>query len=453
MATGHRPVLLEEAVTALQVGDGAVVVDATFGGGGHTRRVLAELGPGGAVIGVDRDPEAAARAEDLRSDGRFSFVAGPFDEALGEMSGRGERVDAVLFDLGLSSFQIDDPGRGFSYVAEGPLDMRMDPGRGVSAAEYLNGVEVADLIVTLVQYGDVPRGEARRVAREILRRRPLSTTTALHDAVRAAVGWKERGGNPAKRIFQAVRVRVNDELGSVRRALEATERLLVPGGRLVPYVPLRGGPAGETFHLRAGGPLRLPPGPARLRLRGEPDLPSRRGAQAIRGGDAGEPAQRLREVALGDQDRGTRGGRLMAAPHRWYRSTLPTEPAWPAWEGSPGRRPAGAPRKRQGRNRRFAVLVVVPVLLMLGSVYLHTVSSGLEARTDGLQHELDATRALGERLEVEVAKLSAADRVRPFAREELGMTDAGSAELEVFKGGEREDGTTDAGAKRGGGQR
>jgi 16S rRNA (cytosine1402-N4)-methyltransferase len=233
MATGHRPVLIEESVSTLQVGGDAVVVDATFGGGGHTRRVLAELGPGGRVIGVDRDPEAAARAEDLRSDARFSFVAGPFDEVLWEMVERGERADAVLFDLGLSSYQIDDPGRGFSYVAEGPLDMRMDPGSGVSAAEYLNGVEVADLIGTLVQYGDVPRGEARRVAREIVRRRPLSTTTELHDAVRAAVGWKERGGNPAKRIFQAVRVRVNDELGGVRRALEATEHLLVPGGRLV----------------------------------------------------------------------------------------------------------------------------------------------------------------------------------------------------------------------------
>ena len=233
MATGHRPVLLEEAVSALRVRDDAVVVDATFGGGGHTRRILEEMGPGGRVIGVDRDPQAAGRARDLFSDGRFSFVAGAFDEALWEMVERGERADALLFDLGLSSFQIDDPGRGFSYVAEGPLDMRMDPGSGISAAEYLNGVEVADLIGTLVQYGDVPRGEARRVAREVVRRRPLSTTTELHDAVRAAVGWKERGGNPAKRIFQAVRVRVNDELETVRRALEATERLLVPGGRLV----------------------------------------------------------------------------------------------------------------------------------------------------------------------------------------------------------------------------
>lgn len=233
MATGHRPVLLEEAVSALRVRGDAVVVDATFGGGGHTRRILEEIGPGGRVVGVDRDPQAADRARDLLSDDRFSFVAGAFDEALWGMVDRGERADAVLFDLGLSSFQIDDPRRGFSYVAEGPLDMRMDPEGGISAAEYLNGVEVADLIGTLVQYGDVPRGEARRVAREVVRRRPLSTTTELHDAVRAAVGWKERGGNPAKRIFQAVRVRVNDELGSVRRALEATERLLVPGGRLV----------------------------------------------------------------------------------------------------------------------------------------------------------------------------------------------------------------------------
>ena len=148
----------------------------------------------------------------------------------------------------------------------------------------------------------------------------------------------------------------------------------------------------------------------------------------------------------------------MAAPQRRYRSTLPTEPAWPAWDRQPdGRRPARrtrkAPRRTQGRNLRFAVLVVVPVLLMLGSVYLHTVSAGLEARTEGLQHELETARAQGERLEVEVAKLSAADRVRPLAREKLGMRDAGSADLEVFKGGDREDGNSDAGAKKGGGQR
>ena len=143
----------------------------------------------------------------------------------------------------------------------------------------------------------------------------------------------------------------------------------------------------------------------------------------------------------------------MAAPQRRYRSTLPTEPAWPVWERAPGNKRSGSERRRtRGRKRRFAILVIVPVLLMLGSVYLHTVSAGLESRTQGLQNELDATRAQGERLEVDVAKLSAADRVRPLAREKLGMRDAGSADLEVIKGGEREDGTTHAGAEEGGGQ-
>ena len=233
MATEHRPVMLEEAVAALDPKDGETVVDATFGGGGHTSRILEKLAPGGRVVGIDRDPQAVERASGLLRDRRFEFVSGAYEEVLWQMVEEDGRVDAVLFDLGLSSFQIDEPGRGFSYVAEGPLDMRMDPGSGVSAAGYVNTVEVAELVETLVLYGDVPRGEARRVAREVVRRRPLSTTTDLHDAVRAALGWKERGGNPAKRVFQAVRVRVNDELEGLRRALRATERLLVPGGRLV----------------------------------------------------------------------------------------------------------------------------------------------------------------------------------------------------------------------------
>ena len=233
MAAGHRPVMLEEAIDALALGPRDSVVDATFGGGGHSRSILAILGPEGSLVGIDRDPEAAGRASDLLEDPRFEFVSDAYDGALWAMVETGRRVDAILFDLGLSSFQVDEPERGFSYVGEGPLDMRMDPASGVSAAEYLNAVEAGDLARVLSQYGDVPRGEARRVAREIVRRRPLEVTTDLYDAVRAAVGWKERGGNPAKRVFQAVRVEVNDELGSLARALDAAERLLVPGGRLV----------------------------------------------------------------------------------------------------------------------------------------------------------------------------------------------------------------------------
>ncbi len=142
-------------------------------------------------------------------------------------------MDTVLFDLGLSSYQIDEAARGFSYVREGPLDMRMDPERGESAADFLNAAGRTKIAEVLVRYGDVPRGEARRVAMEIVRRRPLGTTLELSEVVRSAVGWKERGGNPAKRVFQAIRVYVNDELGSLERALAAVERLLVPGGRLV----------------------------------------------------------------------------------------------------------------------------------------------------------------------------------------------------------------------------
>ena len=232
MTASHAPVMLEEVVAALAPKDGNTIVDATFGGGGHSRPVLQKLGADGRLVGIDRDPEAAARASDLVEDRRFAFRRGAYDEVLWAMAGEGARVDAILFDLGLSSFQIDEAERGFSYVREGPLDMRMDPGSGTPAAEYLNTVGEGELARVLTEYGDVGRGEARRVAREVVRRRPLETTLDLSEAVRAAVGWRERGGNPSKRVFQAVRVHVNDELGGLRRALEASERLLVPGGRL-----------------------------------------------------------------------------------------------------------------------------------------------------------------------------------------------------------------------------
>jgi 16S rRNA (cytosine1402-N4)-methyltransferase len=233
MATEHRPVMLEEAMAALAPKDGETVVDATFGGGGHARRILEKLAADGRVVGIDRDPQAVERASELLQDRRFAFVSGVYDKVLWRMVGEGRRVDAIFFDLGLSSFQIDEPERGFSYIREGPLDMRMDPRSGVSAAEFLNAVTADELTQVLSEYGDVPRGQARRVAWEVVRRRPLQTTTDLYEAVRAAVGWVERGGNPAKRVFQAVRVRVNDELGGLERALAATERLLVPAGRLV----------------------------------------------------------------------------------------------------------------------------------------------------------------------------------------------------------------------------
>jgi 16S rRNA (cytosine1402-N4)-methyltransferase len=232
MMTEHRPVLLEESLEALAPSSGDTVIDATFGGGGHTQKILDSFGPDGQVIAIDHDPEAVERAGVIE-DRRFTFAPGAYDEVLVELLNDGFRADAILFDLGLSSYQIDSAERGFSYVQEGPLDMRMDPTRGISAAEFLNTVDAENLARVLSEYGDVARGEARRVTNEVVRRRPLSTTLDLTEAVRAAVGWAERGGHPAKRVFQAIRVHVNDELGGLLRALEAAERLLSEGGRLV----------------------------------------------------------------------------------------------------------------------------------------------------------------------------------------------------------------------------
>jgi 16S rRNA (cytosine1402-N4)-methyltransferase len=232
---GHLPVMLEEAVSALgPLGvSGEKIVDATFGGGGHSRRILEAMAPDARLVGIDRDPEAAGRAAGLASqDSRLSFRSGAYDDALLEMVKEGARVDGILFDLGLSSYQVDDAGRGFSYVRDGPLDMRMDPEAGESAAEFLNRAEPEEISRVLVEHGDMSPQEVRRVTREIERRRPLSTTLHLAEAVRAALGWVEKGGNPSKRVFQAVRVHVNDEAGSLVRALETAERLLKPGGRL-----------------------------------------------------------------------------------------------------------------------------------------------------------------------------------------------------------------------------
>lgn len=231
--SGHAPVLLAEAVAALAAAPDEVMVDATFGGGGYSRALLA--GAAGRVIGVDRDPEAVARGRALEQvSGRFAMIEGRFGELPDLLAGIGvAQVDGIVADLGLSSFQLDAPARGFAFSRPGPLDMRMG-GEGATAAELLASLDTEAIARILRDYGEEPH--ARRIARAIIAARgtpAVATTDGLRTLVAAC---KPRTGariDPATLVFQALRIAVNDELGELERLLAAAPTLLRPGGRLV----------------------------------------------------------------------------------------------------------------------------------------------------------------------------------------------------------------------------
>jgi 16S rRNA (cytosine1402-N4)-methyltransferase len=235
----HRPVLCDETVdllTGRRAGTGepveGVYVDATFGRGGHCRRLLEVLGPESRVIGIDRDPEAVAAGAALAgTDGRLQVVHGSFSE-LGQVLARLgiDGVQGVMMDLGVSSPQLDDPSRGFSFRFDGPLDMRMDTTRGITAADWLNTAPEADIARALRDYGE--ERHARRIAAAIVAARPLETTARLVQVVRAAQPRGTPGKHEATRTFQAVRMAVNDELGEIETGLALAFASLVPGGRL-----------------------------------------------------------------------------------------------------------------------------------------------------------------------------------------------------------------------------
>ena len=233
----HVPVLLEQVLALTAPEPGEVVVDCTFGAGGHAAALAARLGPTGEMIGIDRDPEAARHFDALRASmpcparlERTDFATG-----LASLATQGTRADVVLMDLGLSSMQVDTAERGFSYSRQAPLDMRMDPALPVSAADLVNGADEAHLARWFREYGD--ERHARQIARAIARRRaeqPIATTGDLVEIIRGAVPTPAlfAGGHPAKRVFQALRIQVNDELGILERALPEAFGLLRPGGRL-----------------------------------------------------------------------------------------------------------------------------------------------------------------------------------------------------------------------------
>ncbi|MDL2340543.1 MAG: 16S rRNA (cytosine(1402)-N(4))-methyltransferase RsmH [Pseudomonadota bacterium] len=225
----HVPVLVDEVVAALAVQDGDIVVDGTFGAGGYTRALL-EAGAS-RVIGFDRDPDAIAAGQSLVSDHRLTLVEERFSQMDRVLAERGVgSVDAIALDIGISSMQIDQAERGFSFQADGPLDMRMEKS-GLTAAEYLNAAEEAEIARVLRDYGEEPR--ARAIARAIVAARPVERTAELAAIVRRAAGFRPgQKADPATRTFQAIRIHLNAELDELEFGLEAAERALKPGGRL-----------------------------------------------------------------------------------------------------------------------------------------------------------------------------------------------------------------------------
>ncbi|MAT94720.1 MAG: 16S rRNA (cytosine(1402)-N(4))-methyltransferase [Halioglobus sp.] len=232
----HQTVLLHEAVDALVTRPGGFYIDGTFGRGGHSRELLARLDDNGRLLAVDKDPAAAAVAAELAAgEPRFEFFHGSFARLPHQLRRMGiDAVDGILLDLGVSSPQLDEPGRGFSFQHDGPLDMRMDTSGGETAAQWLSGADEAEIAAVLRDYGE--ERFARRIAAAIVAARadaPIETTGELARVVSAANPRWEKHKHPATRAFQAIRIRVNHELDDLRELLDGALDLLRVGGRLV----------------------------------------------------------------------------------------------------------------------------------------------------------------------------------------------------------------------------
>ncbi|KLN96555.1 16S rRNA (cytosine(1402)-N(4))-methyltransferase RsmH [Moellerella wisconsensis] len=233
----HVTVLLDEAVNGLNIQPNGIYIDGTFGRGGHSRLILSQLGEHGRLIAIDRDPEAIKAAEAI-DDPRFSIKHGPFSALADYVEEEGliGKIDGVLLDLGVSSPQLDDAERGFSFMRDGPLDMRMDPTKGQSASQWLMNAEADDIAWVLKTFGE--ERFAKRIARAIVERNqdpekePLTRTRHLAELIAQVSPVKERHKHPATRSFQAIRIYINSELEEIEQALNGAMAVLAPAGRL-----------------------------------------------------------------------------------------------------------------------------------------------------------------------------------------------------------------------------
>jgi 16S rRNA (cytosine1402-N4)-methyltransferase len=269
-AAPHVPVLVSEVIAALGLNGGETVVDGTFGAGGYTRALLSA--GAGRVIGFDRDPDAIEAGRSLVPDPRLTLVEDRFSQMDRVLVEHGiGLVDAIALDIGVSSMQLDRAERGFSFQADGPLDMRMSRS-GMTAAEFLNTAEEAEIARVLRDYGEEPR--ARAIARAIIAARPVGRTAELAAIVRRAAGFRQgQKSDPATRTFQAIRIHLNAELDELERGLEAAERALKPGGRLavVTFHSLEDRIVKRFFRERSGG---LPAGSRHRPALVDPNVPT-----------------------------------------------------------------------------------------------------------------------------------------------------------------------------------
>jgi len=233
----HQPVLLDEVLAGLEIRADGSYLDGTFGRGGHSRAILNRLSGQGRLVALDKDPEAVEAGKELMgSDSRFSIVQGNYAEMERMVQDWGLEgdLDGILLDLGVSSPQLDDPARGFSFMGDGPLDMRMNPLQGMTAAEWLAEVPERELTRVFWEFGE--ERHARRIARSIVtarQQRRLETTGQLAQLIESTIGRREQKKHPATRCFQAIRIKINNELADLAQGLEAAVRGLRPGGRLV----------------------------------------------------------------------------------------------------------------------------------------------------------------------------------------------------------------------------
>ena len=263
----HVPVMLAQVMEGLRVRADGVYLDGTFGRGGHARAVLEKLGPTGRLLLMDRDPEAIASAQrEFSGDARVAIRHGNFAQ-MAQWAEAEAGLDGVLLDLGVSSPQLDDAQRGFSFQSVGPLDMRMDPSRGISVAQWLATADEMEIADVLWRYGEERMG--RRIAKAIVERRSesaLTTTRELADLVARAIGYRERHKHPATRSFQAFRIYINDELGALREGLDAALACLKSGGRLavISFHSLEDRAVKQFIRGPDPGPVRrnLPPPPS-----------------------------------------------------------------------------------------------------------------------------------------------------------------------------------------------